>query len=79
MLMQETHIVAAMGIDDGGLTDFRSVFREMGFHDEWILTPANNPSDIRRAFQVFSQSAVRASQGAASFSQTAQGGSGWTQ
>lgn len=74
MLMQENHIVAAMGIDDGGTTDFRQIFREMGLEDKWILTPANTPSEIRKAFQLFSSSAVRASQSARSFSQTALGG-----
>ena len=72
MTRSETHIVAAMGIADG-VTDFRAVFREMGIEDRWILTPGNNPSEIRKAFQVFSQSAVRASQ-AASFSQGTTGG-----
>jgi hypothetical protein len=72
MTRSEAHIVAAMGISDG-TTDFRSVFREMGIEDRWILTPGNNPSEIRKAFQVFSQSAVRASQ-AASFSSSALGG-----
>jgi hypothetical protein len=76
MLMAETHIVAAMGIDDGGRTDFRQVFQNMGIRDEWILTPGNTQSEIRKAFQVFSQSAVRASQNAQSFSQTAIGGFG---
>ncbi|MFA6594362.1 MAG: hypothetical protein WCT16_03865 [Candidatus Buchananbacteria bacterium] len=75
MLRAETNIVAAMGIDDGS-TDFRKVFGEMGIPDEWILTPKNTPSEIRKAFQVFSQSAVRASQGGASFSQVAAGGFG---
>jgi hypothetical protein len=65
----ETHIVAAMGIDDGA-TPFREVFREMGIEDRWILTPGSDPGEVRRAFQLFSQSAVRASQ-AAVFSQTA--------
>ncbi len=55
----ECHIVAALGVDDGG-TDFRKVFHEMGIRDEWILTVQNSASDIRRAFQVFSQSAVAA-------------------
>ncbi|HYD40449.1 MAG TPA: hypothetical protein VEB43_06430 [Anaeromyxobacter sp.] len=68
----ETHIVAAMGIDDGA-TPFRSIFREMGIADRWILTPGNDPAEIRRAFQVFSQSAIRASQ-AAAFSQAAVAG-----
>ncbi len=58
---QEGHIVAAMGIADGS-TDFRAVFRDMGIADAWILTPGSGQADIRRAFQVFSQSAVRASQ-----------------
>jgi hypothetical protein len=62
MLGQENHIVAAMGIHDG-TTDFRKVFRSMGIPDRWILTPGNSASEIRRAFQVFSQSAVRATQG----------------
>jgi len=62
MLAQENHIVAAMGISDG-TTDFKQVFRAMGIPDRWILTPGNSASEIRRAFQVFSQSAVRASQG----------------
>jgi hypothetical protein len=64
MLAQENHIIAAMGIDDG-TTDFRKVFRSMGIPDRWVLTPGNSAGEIRRAFQVFSRSAVRASQGAA--------------
>lgn len=76
MLRKETHIVAAMGFDDGAGTDFKQVFREMGIRDEWILTPKNTQSEIRKAFQLFSQSAVRASQNAASFSKTALGGFG---
>jgi hypothetical protein len=63
MLAQEHHIVAAMGISDGG-TDFRAVFRAMGIPDRWVLTPGNSASEIRRAFAVFSRSAIRASQGA---------------
>lgn len=76
MMLAETHIVAAMGIDDGGHTDFIKVFQGMGIRDKWILTPGNSPSEIRQAFQVFSQSAVRASQGSASFSKVAIGGFG---
>lgn len=72
MLKSENHIVAAMGIDDGH-TDFRQVFSDMGIPDEWILTPGNSAHDIRKAFQLFSQSAVRASQ-AANFSATSLGG-----
>jgi len=75
MLRAEMHIIAAMGIDDG-YTDFKLVFKEMGIPDQWILTPGNNASAIRQAFAVVSQSAVRASQGAGSFSQSALGGFG---
>lgn len=64
LLKTEQHIVAGMGIDDGGRTDFRKVFRDMGIPDEWILTPGSNESDIRKAFLMVSQSAVRASQAA---------------
>jgi hypothetical protein len=74
MLRAENHIIAGMGIDDGGTTDFRKVFRDMGLEDQWILTPSNSPTELRRAFNMFSQSAVRASQGGASFSQAAAGG-----
>jgi hypothetical protein len=74
MLRTESHIVAAMGIDDGGHTNFRKIFGDMGIQDKWILTPKNSQSEIRAACQVFSQSAVRASQNAGSFSQTALGG-----
>lgn len=61
MRRAESHIVAAMGISDGS-TDFRAVFRSMGIEDRWILTPGASQADLRRAFQIFSQSAVRASQ-----------------
>ncbi len=73
MLKAENHIVAGMGIDDGS-TDFRQVFRDMGLPDEWILTPGNSASEIRKAFALFSQSAQRASQSAGTFSQQALGG-----
>ncbi len=73
LLRTEKHIVAAMGIDDHGGTNFRAVFQSMGIRDEWILTPANDPKEVRKAFQLFSQSAATASQ-AAKFSKTAAGG-----
>ena len=76
MLASEQSIIAGVGIDDGGRTDFRAIFGELGIPDRWILTPGNSPSEIRKAFQVISQSAVRASQSAGSFSQTALGGFG---
>jgi hypothetical protein len=62
LLAQENHIVAAMGISDG-TTDFRQVFGDMGIPDRWILTPSGTASEIRRAFQVFSRSAIAASTG----------------
>ncbi|MFH0873439.1 MAG: hypothetical protein V1846_01215 [Candidatus Komeilibacteria bacterium] len=83
MMRQERHIVAAMGIDDGGHTDFHQVFEEMGIDPKWIFSAKDTASglkstasDIRQGFQLFSRSAVRASQSAASFSQTALGGFG---
>lgn len=75
MLRQENAIIAGIGVDDN-YTDFRGVFGQMGIRDEWILTPGNTPQEIRAAFQTVSQSAVRASQTAGSFSQTALGGFG---
>ena len=73
LLKTEHHIIAAMGINNGS-TDFRRVFQEMGILDEWVLTPGNTDKEIRAAFRAFSQSAVRASQGAQSFSKAAGGG-----
>ena len=73
MLAQESHIVAGMGINDGD-TDFYEVFRSMGIPDNWILTPQSDPHDIRKAFQLFSRSAVSASHGQGTFSQTAASG-----
>ncbi len=75
MLRAERHIIAALGVDDGS-TDFREVFREMGISDRWILTPGHGAGEIRRAFQVFSQSAVRASAGSGSFGAASAGGFG---
>lgn len=87
MLKAENHIIAFMGIWDGQVdankkpipgtgTDFHQVAREMGIPDQWILTPDNTDSEIRKAFMVFSQSAQRASQSAKTFSQAAMGGFG---
>jgi hypothetical protein len=74
----ERHIVAGMGFDSAGnqADDFRQTFKEMGIKDNWILTVASTPSEIRKAFGVFSRSVTSASQSAASFSQTAMGGFG---
>jgi hypothetical protein len=75
MLKTEKHIVCGVGVSDG-CTDFRLVFGSMGIEDKWILTPTNDPKEIRKAFAMISRSAVRASQGAAGHSQTAAGGFG---
>lgn len=75
MLRTERHIVAGMGIQMPKV-DFRTVYGGMGIQPRWILTPKNKPAEIRAAFMTFSQSAQRASQSAASFSQTAVGGFG---
>jgi hypothetical protein len=68
MRRAEKHIVCGMGIADGS-TDFVQVFESMGIPANQVLTPSNDPSSIRRAFNAISQSAVRASQNAQSFSQ----------
>lgn len=73
MLRQEEHLILAMGIDDGQ-TNFRTIFASMGIPDACILTPGNTESEIRKAFQFVSQSAVRASQNAATFSNMKTGG-----
>lgn len=73
MLSLESHIVFGYGISDG-VTDFEKVLKSMGLRPNAILTSANDPKEIRKAFQLFSQSAVRASQGAQSFSKVAGGG-----
>lgn len=76
MLQLENHIIAAMGIGADQLekNKFRDIFEQMGIRTDWILTPDNSPTEIRKAFAVFSNSAVRASQNAASFSKTMAGG-----
>ena len=66
MLREERHTIAAMGISDGS-TDFHRVFRDVGIRAEWILTPQSTGDEIRRAFHLFSQSAVRVSQAAPVF------------
>lgn len=75
MLKCESHIVAAVGLSDG-TTSFRRVFHEMGIDDRWILTPGSSPSEIRAAFRVISQTAIRTSQGGGQFGRVAAGGFG---
>lgn len=85
MLKAENHIIAGMGIcertrDAAELARrqniFKQVFGDMGIPANWILTPDNSQSEIRKAFAVFSNSAVRASQNAANFSSSVAGGFG---
>lgn len=87
LLRQECHILAGMGVadddDDQSATDFRGIFTDMGILDEWVIVVKQDgrskdefKSEIRKQCQVFSQSAVRASQSAANFSQQAVGGFG---
>ena len=74
MLQQETHIVAAMGIEDGR-GNFQAVFQSMGLRDQWILTPQNSPGEIRKAMAVFSRSTTQAaSQGGGAFTRQQAGG-----
>lgn len=74
LLKTEQHIIMGIGISDG-YTNFDQVFQSMGIPANWIYTTNATPSDIRRAFAVVSQSAVRASQAATgSFSQVVLGG-----
>lgn len=71
MKKAEKHIIAGMGF---GNHNFASIFENMGLDKKWTYTAQSDPSEIKKAFQLFSQSATRASQSAASFSQTAMGG-----
>lgn len=75
MLRAEKHIVAGIGVKDG-TTDFNAVFESMGIPPQWILTPKSSASDLRRAFGLLSQAAVRVSQSAGSFRAQALGGFG---
>lgn len=75
MLKAETHLIFGFGISDG-YTDFEEVFRKMGAKKEFVLISASDGKEIREKLQLFSQSAVRASQNAASFSKVA--GAGFT-
>ena len=61
MLAQEFNIIAAIGIQDDQGTDFRRVFADCGVPDEWIKTPENTASDMRRTFGFLSRSVSRAS------------------
>lgn len=74
VLMSETHIVMAMGIQDDLGTDFKDIFRRMGIQDKFSLLTTATPHDIRLNFGTFSKTAARGSQSANNFSQIAAGG-----
>ena len=70
--LDENMVVLFMGIQDKDpdrrSTDFFEVARDMGIPERCVHTPDNTKGEIRKAFQLASQSALRASQGAAGFS-----------
>jgi hypothetical protein len=74
MLKTENHIIAAMGVENCERVDFRTVFREMGVDEKWILTPGNSQREIRNAFHLFSRSCIRVSQPGSSLSSLSLGG-----
>jgi hypothetical protein len=77
MLATEDHMVAAMGVDDGSGIHFTQIFEQMGIRKEWIYETGPQAGEsredflrrIRRGFNRFSKSAVRASKSAVNFSQ----------
>jgi hypothetical protein len=75
MLRQENHIIALFCIEDGH-TDFDKLAESVGVPANWVITSKSTESEIRKNFEMVSQSAVRASQSAASFSQQALAGLG---
>lgn len=70
LLSQEVNVICAMGIEDGEGTNFRRVFADMGIPPEWVLTPDNTESDIRRAFGMVSRSVSTASRPATGMTST---------
>lgn len=74
MLRAEAHIVGALGIGDEA--DFRRIFDAMGIPERWVVTANADVHTIRTRFGMMSQSALRASQTAGSFSKVALGGFG---
>ena len=62
LLASEQFVLAFVGV--GAATDFRDVAKKMGIPDGCVLiAQAATPADLRRAFHMVSQSAIRASQG----------------
>jgi uncharacterized protein YegL len=62
LLKSEQFILAFVGVGDD--TDFRKVARAMGIPDGCVAVQKDvRPSELRKMFQMVSQSAIRASQG----------------
>ena len=62
LLASEQFVLAFVGV--GSDTDFRVVAKKMGIPDGCVMVAASaTPAELRRAFQMVSQSAIRASQG----------------
>lgn len=62
LLASEQFVLAFVGV--GSDTDFRAVARKMGIPDGCVLVATTaTASELRKAFQMVSQSAIRASQG----------------
>ncbi|OGI16597.1 MAG: hypothetical protein A3J63_01985 [Candidatus Moranbacteria bacterium RIFCSPHIGHO2_02_FULL_40_12b] len=68
LLKSEQFILAFVGMGQTAAdeTQFRLIAEEMGFPDGAILTVDSTPSEIRKIFNMISQSAIRASQKAVS-------------
>lgn len=64
LLDSEQFVLAFIGV--GNEADFKSIAKEMGFPEGSVLLAGATPSEMRRAFQMLSQSVVRASQSAIS-------------
>lgn len=64
LLMSEQFVLAfvGMGNTNADETQFRLIAEEMGFPDGSVLTADATPSEIRKVFNMVSQSAIRASQ-----------------
>jgi len=68
LLLSEQFILAFVGVgnDAGDETRFRMIAEDMGFPDGAVLTAEATASEMRKVFNVISQSAIRASQKAVS-------------
>ena len=76
MRSSTNHIICGMGIQDQyDKVDFKKIFTdEMGIPAEWVFSVSSKKSDIRKAFELFSKSAVAVSKSSAAFASAATGG-----